>query len=44
MPIVITPTDEGAGADIDLVEVKIRRSLAAGGKLFARLNVAVTTP
>jgi hypothetical protein len=27
---------------IDLVQVKIRRTLAVGGKLFARLNVANT--
>ena len=39
--IVITPTDNGAGTGIDLVEVKIRRTLAVGGKLFARLNVEV---
>jgi alpha-galactosidase len=39
--IVITPTDNGAGAGIDLVEVKIRRTLAVNGKLFTRLNVAV---
>jgi autotransporter-associated beta strand protein len=41
--IIITPTDEGAGAGIDLVQVKIRRTLAVGGKLFARLN-AENTP
>ncbi len=40
--IVITPADDGAGAGIDLVEVKIRRTLAMGGKLFVRLNVEVT--
>ena len=38
--IIITPTDDGAGAGIDLVQVKIRRTLAVGGKLFVRLNVA----
>jgi hypothetical protein len=42
--IIITPDDDGAAAGIDLVEVKIRRTLAVGGKLFARLNVVVTTP
>ncbi len=42
--IVITPTDDGAAVGIDLVEVKIRRTLAVGGKLFARLNVEVATP
>ncbi|HSP42786.1 MAG TPA: hypothetical protein VLO11_07950, partial [Luteolibacter sp.] len=39
--IVITPTENGAGTGIDLVAVKIRRTLAVGGKLFARLNVEV---
>ncbi|HSP43348.1 MAG TPA: Ig-like domain-containing protein [Luteolibacter sp.] len=42
--IVITPTDDGAGAGIDLVEVKIRRTLAVDGKLFVRLNVEVAQP
>ena len=41
--IIITPTNEGAGAGIDLVQVKIRRTLAVGGKLFVRLS-AVNTP
>jgi autotransporter-associated beta strand protein len=40
--IIITPTNDGAGAGIDLVQVKIRRTLAMGGKLFSRLNVATT--
>jgi autotransporter-associated beta strand protein len=34
--IIIAPTDNGA---IDSVQVKIIRTLAVGGKLFARLNV-----
>jgi hypothetical protein len=42
--IVITPDDDGAAVGIDLVEVKIRRTLAVDGKLFVRLNVMVTTP
>jgi hypothetical protein len=42
--IVVTPDPDGAGAGIDLVEVKIRRTLAAAGKFFARLKVAVATP
>ncbi|MFZ9938256.1 MAG: hypothetical protein ACO3JG_14560, partial [Luteolibacter sp.] len=42
--VVITPTDDGAAPGIDLVAVKIRRTLTAGGKLFARLKVAVATP
>jgi hypothetical protein len=37
--IIITPTDNGA---TDSVQVKIKRTLALGGKLFARLNVVVT--
>ena len=41
--IIITPTDEGAGVGIDLVQVKIRRTLAVGGKLFARLKAEVAT-
>ncbi len=40
--ISLNPTDEGAGVGIDLVQVKIRRTLAVGGKLFARLNVQNT--
>ncbi len=40
--IIITPTDDGAGVGIDLVQVKIRRTLAVDGKLFARLNVENT--
>ena len=40
--IVITETDDGFGAGIDSVEVKIRRTLAVGGILVARLNVVVT--
>jgi len=41
---IITTTIGGGGSGIDLVHVKIKRTLAAAGKLFARLNVAVTTP
>jgi hypothetical protein len=40
--IVITPFNDAYAAGIDRVEVKIRRTLAVGGKLFARLNVVVT--
>jgi hypothetical protein len=40
--IVITPFIDDYAAGIDRVEVKIRRTLGAGGKLFARLNVEVT--
>ena len=39
--VIITETDNGA---TDTVEVKIARSLAASGQLFARLNVVVATP
>jgi hypothetical protein len=37
--IIIAVTPDGAGAGIDSVEVKIKRTLAVGGKLFVRLNV-----
>lgn len=37
--IIITPTPNGAGPGIDSVQVKIKRTLAANGKLFARLRV-----
>jgi autotransporter-associated beta strand protein len=39
--IIITPTDNfyGSSPGVDKVEVKINRSLAVGGKLFARLKV-----
>ncbi len=40
--IIITPTDEGGGTGIDLVQVKIKRTLATGSKLFARLKVVLT--
>lgn len=40
--VVITSYDNFYAAGIDKVEVKIRRTLAVGGKLFARLNVVVT--
>ena len=39
--IVITEADLGAA---DQVEVKIRRTLATGGSMFARLNVEVSLP
>jgi hypothetical protein len=37
--IVITPFDDFHGVGIDKVEVKIRRSLAEGGKLFTHFRV-----
>lgn len=40
--IIITPYNDDYAAGIDRVEVKIRRTLAVGGKLFTRLNVVVT--
>jgi autotransporter-associated beta strand protein len=40
--IIITPSDDFYAAGIDKVEVKIRRTLAVGGRLFARLNVLNT--
>ena len=38
--IIITPTDNfyGVSPGVDKVEVKIKRTLAVGGKLFGRLN------
>ena len=39
--VIITPTP---GSPFDVVEVKIPMSLAVGDKLFARINVVVTTP
>ena len=42
--VEISVDDDGAAAGIDLVEVKIRRTLAVGDKLFARLNVVVDQP
>ena len=39
--IIITPDNDAAGAGIDLVQVKIRRTLAVDGRLFVRLNAAV---
>jgi hypothetical protein len=38
--IIITPTPD-VSPGIDSVQVKIRRTLAVGGKLFARLNVVI---
>ncbi len=40
--IIITPTDDGAGAGIDSVQVKIKRTFAVGGKLFGRLKVIIS--
>ena len=42
--VVIAETDEGFGTGVDRVEVFIPTSLAASGKLFARLNVAISAP
>jgi hypothetical protein len=42
--IVITSTNDAAAVGIDLVKVKIRHTLAQGGKLFVRLYVEVATP
>ena len=38
--VIITPTDNfyGTSPGVDKVEVKIKRTLAVGGKLFGRLN------
>ena len=42
--IIITPTINGGGAGVDLVQVKLKRTLAVDNKLFTRLNVVVATP
>ncbi len=44
--IIITPTDNffGTSPGVDKVEVKIKRTLATGSKLFARLRVVLATP
>ena len=42
--VEISVDADGAAIGIDLVEVKIRRTLAVDGKLFARLNVVVDQP
>ncbi len=39
--VIITPSDDFYGAGVDKVEVKMRRTLAVGGKLFARLHVVI---
>lgn len=40
--IIITPTNDGAGAGIDTVQVKIKRTLAVDSKLFTRLKVTIS--
>ena len=42
--IIVTETNDSYGSGIDKIEVRIRKTLAANGKLFARLKVAVTQP
>jgi hypothetical protein len=42
--VIITQFNDFHGAGIDKVEVKIRRTLGANGRLFARLQVTVTSP
>lgn len=42
--ILITTEENGAAPGIDLVKVKIRRTLAVNDRLFLRLHVVVTTP
>jgi hypothetical protein len=39
--VIITSSNDFYGAGVDKVEVKIRRTLATGDKLFARLHVVV---
>ena len=40
--IEITETNDGYGAGVDKVEVKIKRTLAVGNKIFSRLSVNIT--
>ncbi len=40
--IEITETNDGYGAGVDMVEVKIKRTLAVGNKIFCRLSVNIT--
>jgi hypothetical protein len=40
--VIITPTNDGYGAGVDHVQVKIKRILATGPGLFARLRVDIT--
>ncbi|MCU0781170.1 MAG: hypothetical protein MUF04_08730, partial [Akkermansiaceae bacterium] len=42
--IQVGVNDDGAGEGVDLVEVKLRRTLAAGGRIFVRLKVEVDLP
>jgi len=42
--VIISVDENGAGAGIDMVEVKIRRMLAVGGRLFTRLRVEHDDP
>lgn len=39
--VVVTTTNDGYGAGVDKVVVKVKRTLAVGGKLFARMRVNV---
>jgi hypothetical protein len=40
-PVLINTVNDGAGAGIDLVTVRIPRALAASGKIFARLRADI---
>ncbi len=37
--VIITSTNDGAGVGVDLVQVKIKRTLAVSGQIFVRLKV-----
>lgn len=43
-PVIINEVDEGFGAGVDSVQVRIPRSLAVNDKLFARLKVTIPAP
>ncbi|HEX5789718.1 MAG TPA: hypothetical protein VFY13_01135, partial [Luteolibacter sp.] len=40
--IIITPANDFYGVGVDKVEVKIKKTLAASGKLFARVSLTVS--
>jgi fibronectin-binding autotransporter adhesin len=43
-PVIINEANDGFGAGVDSVEVRIPRSLAVDDKLFARLKVTIPAP
>ncbi len=39
--VIITPTNDGGGVGVDLVQVKIKRTLVVGGQIFVRLKATI---